>query len=778
MELKKYKIGDLVQVTRGASLGGEFYATQGNYVRLTCGNFDYRNNCFKENQSKDNIYYTGGFKEEFLLEKGDIITPLTEQAIGLLGSTARIPESGKYIQSQDIAKIDCNESLLDKDFAFYLISSACVKQQLSAAAQQTKIRHTSPDKIKECTVWIPSLDIQKRIGRILTDIDNKIAINRQINDNLEAMAKQLYDYWFVQFDFPNEEGKPYKSNGGAMVWNEKLKREIPQRWSDCVLGDYIGRITNGLNPRKNFVLGSGNNYYVTIRSLVGTTIDWNNCDRCDDEALSKINSRSQLQIGDIIFSAIGTIGRTYYILEEPTNWNISETSFTLRAKENVPNDFFYGMLRSNEIQIKADKAAMGSTLRCLVMDSLCSLQYIEIPNYMMKLFAAKVSPLYRQIHRNNKEIAELTKQRDELLPLLMNGQATVNYHLSASFLSSLILYRDQYKFYDMKETIIQTVLDGMRAVLTENQLDMLTDVTRKALSECEITPKATEEEQRNKENVELLGAFISSKKVEGCSDKTIHYYKSSIEKLIATVKKNVCDIATNDIRCYLAEQQEQRGLSKVTIDNLRRIYSSFFSWLEDEDYITKSPVRRIHKVRTDALVKEVLTDENIEVLRDSCQELRDIAMIDLLLSTGMRVGELVKINREDIDFQERQCIVFGKGNKEREVYFNARTKIHLKKYLEQRTDTNPALFVSLHEPHTRLTISGVEVRLRQLGKRVNLNKVHPHKFRRTLATMAIDKGMPIEQVQKMLGHVKIDTTLHYAMVNQTNVKIAHRKFLN
>ena len=431
MELKKYKLGDLAQVTRGASLSGEYYATQGNYIRLTCGNFDYRNNCFKENQSKDNIYYVGDFKEDFLLEKGDIITPLTEQAIGLLGSTARIPESGKYIQSQDIAKIDCNESLLYKNFAFYLISSACVKQQLSAAAQQTKIRHTSPDKIKDCTVWIPSLDVQKRIGRILTDIDNKIAINRQINDNLEAMAKQLYDYWFVQFDFPNEEGKPYKSNGGVMVWNEKLKREIPQGWSDCVLGDYIGRITNGLNPRKNFVLGSGNNYYVTIRSLVGTTIDWNNCDRCDDEALSKINSRSQLQIGDIIFSAIGTIGRTYYILEEPTNWNISETSFTLRAKENIPNDFFYGMLRSNEIQIKADKAAMGSTLRCLVMDSLCSLQYIEIPSYMMKLFATKVSPLYRQIHRNNKEIAELTKQRDELLPLLMNGQASVNYHLSA-----------------------------------------------------------------------------------------------------------------------------------------------------------------------------------------------------------------------------------------------------------------------------------------------------------------------------------------------------------
>ena len=243
------------------------------------------------------------------------------------------------------------------------------------------------------------------------------------------------------------------------------------------------------------------------------------------------------------------------------------------------------------------------------------------------------------------------------------------------------------------------------------------------------------------------------------------------------IQKQVCEITTNDIRCYLATRQDTRQLSKVTIDNLRRIFSSFFSWLEDEDYITKSPVRRIHKVRTDTLVKEVLSDESMEVLRDSCTEIRDIAMIDLLASTGIRVGELVKMNRDDIDFQERQCVVFGKGNKEREVYFNARTKIHLKRYLEQRTDNNPALFVGLSVPYTRLSISGVESRLRLLGKRANIIKLHPHKFRRTLATMAIDKGMPIEQVQKLLGHVKIDTTLHYAMVNQTNVKLAHRKYL-
>ena len=323
----------------------------------------------------------------------------------------------------------------------------------------------------------------------------------------------------------------------------------------------------------------------------------------------------------------------------------------------------------------------------------------------------------------------------------------------------------------MKKELIKNVLNGMRSVLSEEHLKLLHDTMEVTLENFDVCLKLSDDENREKENAELLDVFISAKKIEGCSDKTIHYYKSSIEKLMAAVSKKVQEITTNDIRCYLAEQQENHHLSKVTIDNLRRIFSSFFSWLEDEDYIVKSPVRRIHKVRTDTLVKEVLSDESMEILRDSCQELRDIAMIDMLASTGMRVGELVKMNREDIDFHERQCVVFGKGNKEREVYFNARTKIHLKKYLDERTDDNPALFVSLAKPHTRLTISGVEVRLRNLGKRASLSKVHPHKFRRTLATMAIDKGMPIEQVQKLLGHVKIDTTLHYAMVNQANVKV-------
>ena len=262
MMLTKHKLGDLLEVTRGASLSGEYFATQGDYMRLTCGNFDYQNNCFKSNTSKDNLYYTGNFNQEYLMEKDDIITPLTEQAIGLLGSTAWVPESGKYIQSQDVAKITPNERLLDKKFCYYLISSKVVKQQLSAAAQQTKIRHTSPDKIKDCTVWIPSLEEQTKIGQFLYDIDSKIALNRQINDNLEAMARQFYDYWFVQFDFPDENGKPYKSSGRKMVWNKKLKREIPEGWHCGSLLD-IAEYTNGLACQKFRPID--NNYLPVIK---------------------------------------------------------------------------------------------------------------------------------------------------------------------------------------------------------------------------------------------------------------------------------------------------------------------------------------------------------------------------------------------------------------------------------------------------------------------------------------------------------------------------------
>ncbi len=326
----------------------------------------------------------------------------------------------------------------------------------------------------------------------------------------------------------------------------------------------------------------------------------------------------------------------------------------------------------------------------------------------------------------------------------------------------------------MKQELIKDIIQGMLPFLNNAQSEKLQEVLQFTLTKYEVTNSENKEKHSEHNYLEL---FLSAKRIEGCSEKSLKYYKATIVTMLTTINKDVKHIVTDDIREYLTEYQTRKKASKVTIDNIRRILSSFFSWLEDEDYILKSPVRRIHKVKTGTNIKETYSDEALELMRDNCKELRDLAIIDMLASTGMRVGEMVLLNRNDIDFNERECIVFGKGSKERVVYFDARTKIHLQNYLESRNDDNPALFVSLKSPYNRLKIGGIEVRLREFGKKLGLHKVHPHKFRRTLATMAIDKGMPIEQLQQLLGHRKIDTTLQYAMVKQSNVKIAHRKYI-
>ena len=327
----------------------------------------------------------------------------------------------------------------------------------------------------------------------------------------------------------------------------------------------------------------------------------------------------------------------------------------------------------------------------------------------------------------------------------------------------------------MKQQIITDVIQKMLPHLDNVQLKQLQKVLEATLLDCEITEQGNVE--KTNENIKYVEMFIASKRIEGCSEKTLKYYRATIDVMLTSIDKNVCHIQTEDLRSYLTEYQIKKRSSRVTIDNIRRILSSFFSWLEDEDYILKSPVRRIHKVKTATNIKETYTDEELEKMRDHCTNSRDLAIIDMLASTGMRIGEMVLLNKADINFNERECVVFGKGDKARVVYFDARTKIHLQNYLNSRTDDNPALFVSLKAPHERLKIGGIETRLREFGKQLGLNKVHPHKFRRTLATMAIDKGLPIEQLQQLLGHRKIDTTLQYAMVKQSNVKIAHRKYI-
>lgn len=326
----------------------------------------------------------------------------------------------------------------------------------------------------------------------------------------------------------------------------------------------------------------------------------------------------------------------------------------------------------------------------------------------------------------------------------------------------------------MKEQLITEVQQQMLPYLNNEQLQKLRQAMEYCLHGMEII---TTDHHQTQEQPDAISAFIVAKRIEGCSEKTLNYYQKTIDSMVTGIGKTPAQITTDDLRRYLTEYQVQRKSSRVTIDNIRRILSTFFTWLEDEDYIVKSPIRRIHKVKTAKILKDTYTDEALELMRDNCGSLRDLAIVDLLASSGMRVGEMVALNRDDINFAERECVVFGKGSKERLVYFDARTKIHLQNYLDSRTDNNPALFVTLRAPHDRLMIGGVESRLRELGRQLNLPKVHPHKFRRTLATSAIDKGMPIEQVQQLLGHQKIDTTMHYAMVKQQNVKLAHRKYI-
>ena len=429
--MKKYKLGELIEVSRGASLKGDFYAASGKYIRLTCGNFDYRNNSFKENTSKDNLFYIGEFKAEFLLEKGDLITPLTEQAIGLLGSTAWIPESGKYIQSQDIAKIICKEELLDKKFAYYLISSNMVKQQLSAAAQQTKIRHTSPDKIKDCTVWLPSLEKQKQIGQLLFDLDRKIELNHAINHNLEAMAKQLYDYWFVQFDFPDENGKPYKSSSGKMIWNEKLKREIPERW----FGENICRIADilsGGTPSKKEAIYWDNG---TIPFFAPTDYSGNIFQISTEEQITEkglVHCASSLfEKGVIIITARGSIGKLVVV---GTPMAMNQSCYALQSKTEE-FEYLYFLTRQLIESLKAKGS--GSVFKSIIASDIENSWLCIGSNEVVSVFCNKVKPIFESIKEKTLEIAVLTKQRDELLPLLMNGQIKVgversrlNYDLS------------------------------------------------------------------------------------------------------------------------------------------------------------------------------------------------------------------------------------------------------------------------------------------------------------------------------------------------------------
>ena len=299
----------------------------------------------------------------------------------------------------------------------------------------------------------------------------------------------------------------------------------------------------------------------------------------------------------------------------------------------------------------------------------------------------------------------------------------------------------------------------------------------------EILGKEKHAYDPTKENDDVIQQFLSAKRIEGCSKRTEQYYSTTLYFFKNKIKCNICTTDTNSIREYLLNYQKINNCSNLTLDNVRRILSSFYNWLEEENFIIKSPMRRIHKIKTPTVIKPALSDEQIEVIRKSAsQDKRNIAIIDMLLSSGIRVSELIGLNRSSIDLNSRSCIVFGKGAKQRETYFDVRTKIELENYLKTRKDDNDALFITSRKnghsgTYKRLTVNSVEKVIRLIGKKSEIEKVHPHRFRRTMATRAIDKGMPIEQVQVLLGHTKIDTTLRYANVQQSNVRYSHQKFV-
>lgn len=415
MQMKKYKLGELMEVTRGMSLGGEFYSTKGELMRLTLGNFDYKNNCFKDDKSKNNLFFTGAVKPEFILKKDDIITPLTEQAIGLLGSTAKIPCSGKYIQSQDVALIKCNEKL-NPNFAFYLISSKLVRNQLSAAAQQTKIRHTSPDKIKNCIVWIPEYSAQEKIGNFLSSIDEKIALNNRINAKLEQMAKRFYDYWFVQFDSPNSDGKPYKSSDGKMVYNAELKREIPAGWEVGNLyeiADYInGLACQNFRPKEY----EESLPVIKIREMnEGITKD-------TEQVSINIPEKYKINNGDILFSWSATL--------EVMVWNggkggLNQHIFKVMPKNYFSHEYVYQQLDRYVVNFQKQAEARKTTMGHITSEHINQSRVVLPPEETVQVFTQKVKTLSKMQSNLKAENLKLASLRDRLLPLLMNGQVEV-----------------------------------------------------------------------------------------------------------------------------------------------------------------------------------------------------------------------------------------------------------------------------------------------------------------------------------------------------------------
>lgn len=523
---------------------------------------------------------------------------------------------------------------------------------------------------------------------------------------------------------------------------ELVKARFVEMFGDCkeliTLKDLCSIITDGTHQPPQFQ--DSGIPFILVSNLSQNTVTYDTKKYISEETYNELIKRTPIEVGDVLLSTVGSYGHPAVVTNDKKFLFQRHIAY-LKPKRDIVNSFYlHGALLAPDAQRQIEEKVKGIAQKTLNLS--------EIKKIVIPIPSIECQNAFEQF------VAQVDKSK------------SYSPHLPNPPLKWYPLPKNEVPI--MEEKII-AITNEMAEVLNIAQLKKLQEVLVKAFS--------TEEPERKPTNHEYLRLFLEAKSIEGCSPRTLQYYEVTVQHLFAAVNLPVRKMTTERMREYLSDYQQRRNCSKATIDNIRRNISSFFSWMEEEDHILKSPMRRIHKIKTKKTVKEVISDEDIEKLRDSCTTLRDLAMIDLLYSTGIRVGELVRLNIEDVNFESRECVVFGKGDKERRVYFDAKTKIHLKNYLESRRDTNRALFVFLLAPYNRLAISGVEIRLRKMGRMLNLKSIHPHKFRRTMATRAIDKGMPIEQVQKILGHSQIDTTMQYAIVNQNNVKMSHQKYI-
>lgn len=407
MRFSKHKLGDLLRVTRGASLAGTGYADEGKFLRLTLANFNEEGG-FKEFKSTQGKYFTDTFDRRFLMHKGDLITPLTEQSPGLLGSVALIPCDDLYIQSQDVGLITCNTDKLDKTFAYYLFLTHSVREQISARSQQTKIRHTSPDKIADVEVYIPDLPTQLRIAGVLGSLDEKIALNRKKIAELESLAKTIYDYWFVQFDFPDKNGKPYKSSGGKIIWNGQLKREVPEGWEACAIGDLCTchdskRIPLSGKQRSQM---QGDVPYYGATGIMDHVNDY----IFDGEYLLFAEDGSVMtEDGFPIMQIIN--GKTW----------VNNHAHVLSPRIKCSVKFLQLHFRN----IPVRKIKTGSIQPKITKDNLFAFKVLSVPQAILECADRCFRDVQEQIENTSKQIDALSRQRDFLLPLLMNGQVVV-----------------------------------------------------------------------------------------------------------------------------------------------------------------------------------------------------------------------------------------------------------------------------------------------------------------------------------------------------------------